>query len=537
MSAAEPRVNGMSAAMPGSEELPSSVGTPRPVKLGRTEAIALSGLDGTHVIVESSVNPGIPGIDVVGLPDASVSESRKRIRAALSNLGVRLKAMRYTVSLSPGSVRKIGSGFDLAIATAVLGAEGIVDADRTTGVVFCGELGLDGRIVPVPGVLPTIVSGLRAGFTHFVVPAGSAEEANLVPGAKILPVASVAECAAWFGADMVPGPVEIVRDRSVTHGQRPDVHDLAQVQGQDDARYALEVAAAGGHHLIMTGSPGAGKTLLAGCLPGILPPLDENAAVEVLALASLAGTFSARDVPPLPPFETPHHRTTAAAMLGSSRPNSVGVFSRAHHGVLFMDEAPEFSRDVLEALREPLESGWCRVSRSWGAVDLPSRFQLVMAANPCPCGTGGTSAPGCTCTPMDRRRYRGRLSGPLLDRIDLRLQMLPVTPADVHAQEPREASAHVRQRVVAARQVQAERYAGRDWTTNGRTPGGWLRGHFRFAARETHLLDRALETGALTMRGYDRVLRIATTIADLAGKERPGTEELGAALLMRTQEG
>ncbi|HLS34064.1 MAG TPA: ATP-binding protein [Brevibacterium sp.] len=201
------------------------------------------------------------------------------------------------------------------------------------------------------------------------------------------------------------------------------------------------------------------------------------------------------------------------------------------------DEAPEFSRDVLEVLREPLESGWCRVSRSWGSVDLPSRFQLVMAANPCPCGMGTAGPAGCRCTPRDRVRYRGRLSGPLLDRIDMRLDMLPVTAADVHASEAREASADVRARVIAARAVQASRYAGRDWSTNGQAPGGWLRAHFRFAARETHLLDRALEAGALTMRGYDRVLRVATTIADLAGRERPGIDELGAALLMRTQEG
>ena len=509
----------------------------RPVELGRAEAIALSGLDGTAVAVEASVNPGIPGIEVVGLPDASVNESRKRIRAALSNLGVRLKAMRYTVSLAPGSVRKVGSGFDLAIAMAILGAERVVDPELTRGVVFCGELGLDGRIVPVPGVLPTIVSGLRAGFTRFAVPAGCAEEARLVPGAQVLPVASVAECAVRCGATMAAPPVEVVRERTGTHGQRPQVHDLAVVQGQDDARFALEIAAAGAHHLLMTGAPGAGKTLLAGCLPGLLPPLDERAAVEVLALASLAGTFSAQDVPPLPPYETPHHRTTTAAMLGSSRPNSVGVLSRAHHGVLFMDEAPEFSRDVLEALREPLESGWCRVSRSWGSVDLPSRFQLVMAANPCPCGAGGTGRAGCTCTPHDRRRYRGRLSGPLLDRIDLRLDMLPVTPADVHAGAERESSAQVRARVVEARLVQAERYADCAWETNGQTPGGWLRRHFRFAARETRLLDRSLEIGTLTMRGYDRVLRVATTIADLQGTERPGADELGAALLMRTQEG
>lgn len=521
--------------MTGAAPAPAAA-APVPVELGRAEAIALSGLDGTPVAVEASVNPGIPGIEVVGLPDASVSESRKRIRAALSNLGVRLKAMRYTVSLAPGSVRKVGSGFDLAIAMAVLGAERVVDPRQTAGVVFCGELGLDGRIVPVPGVLPAVVSGLRSGFTRFAVPAGCAEEAQLVPGAQIIPVASIAHAAVQFGATMAVPPVDVVQDRAPAHGQRPEVHDLAEVQGQDDARLALEIAAAGGHHLLMLGSPGAGKTLLASCLPGLLPPLDEEAAVEVLALASLAGTFAAHAVPPLPPFETPHHRTTTAAMLGSSRPNSVGVFSRAHHGVLFLDEAPEFSRDVLEALREPLESGWCRVSRSWGSVELPSRFQLVMAANPCPCGAGGRGGAHCTCTPQNRRRYAARLSGPLLDRIDLRLDMLPVTPADVHGGAVRESSAQVRQRVIAARAIQADRYAEEEWSTNALAPGSWLRRRFRFAAHETRALDRGLETGALTMRGYDRVLRVATTIADLRGLDRPGAEELGAALLLRTQE-
>jgi magnesium chelatase family protein len=511
----------------------------RTLRIGRTEALALFGLDGTPVVVEASANAGIPGIDIVGLPDAAVSESRKRIRAALHNMGVTIQTLRYTVSLSPGSVRKVGTGFDLAIALAILGVEGVVDPARTRGIVFCGELGLDGRVLPLPGVLPTVVSGVRAGFREFVVPAGCAQEARQVPGARILPVASLADAAVGLGASGIrPQPVEVVRPRESTQAPRPHVHDLAEVQGQDDARFALEVAAAGGHNVLLAGTPGAGKTLLAGCLPGILPPLDAEEAVEVMALRSLAGTLGTPDAGSMtPPFETPHHRTTAAAMLGSSRPDAVGVFSRAHRGVLFMDEAPEFSRDVLEALREPLESGWCRISRSWGSVTLPAQFQLVLAANPCPCGVGTGQGPDCRCSPMDRRRYRGRLSGPLLDRVDLRMEMLPVTPADVHAPVPRESSAEVRARVLQARQVQAARYAEEPWSTNARAPGAWLRKAFAFTAQETRMLDRALETGALSMRGFDRVVRVATTIADLQGSARPGADELGAALLMRSQEG
>ncbi|WP_084500243.1 YifB family Mg chelatase-like AAA ATPase [Brevibacterium album] len=508
-------------------------------RIGRTEAIALAGLDGTPVVVEASANAGIPGIDIVGLPDAAVSESRKRIRAALHNMGVTIQTLRYTVSLAPGSVRKVGTGFDLAIAVAILEVEGCLDPAAVRGAVFCGELGLDGRVLPFPGVLPTVVSGMRAGFRRFVVPAGCAEEAGMVPGAQIVPAVSLADCAVTLGAkDIRPAPAEAVRPHPVRHAPRPQIHDLSEVQGQDDARFALEVAAAGGHHLLMMGAPGAGKTLIASCLPGILPPLDPPAAVEVMALRSLAGTLTREDTASaLPPFETPHHRTTAAAMLGSSRPNMVGVFSRAHRGVLFMDEAPEFSRDVLEALREPVESGWCRVSRAWGSVTLPAEFQLVMAANPCPCGAGLGPDSACRCTPADKRRYRDRLSGPLLDRVDIRLEMLPVTPADVHAPIPRESSEEVARRVVRAREAQAARYADMPWSTNARAPGAWLRRAFAFSAAETRVLDRALETGALSMRGYDRVVRIAASIADLAGTERPGADELGAALLMRTQEG
>lgn len=307
---------------------------------GRTTAVALHGISGTPVSIEASVNDGLPGIDIVGLPDTSVTESRKRIRAAISNLGITLTSRRVTVNLSPGGVKKVGTAFDLGIAVAILEAEGKIPADRARGIVHIGELGLDGRIHPVRGVLPSVLAGLRAGATRFVVPAANAEEAGLVDGAEVRGAANLADAVTMLGGEIDDPGLPAIELPEAAALPPPDVHDLAEVQGQDDARFALEVAAAGGHHLLMTGTPGAGKTLLAGCLPGLLPPLDVDEACEVVALRSLDGTLDpAAGLDRTPPFEAPHHRTSASAMVGGSRPGSIGVFSRAHRGVLFMDEA------------------------------------------------------------------------------------------------------------------------------------------------------------------------------------------------------
>ncbi|GAA4284944.1 YifB family Mg chelatase-like AAA ATPase [Brevibacterium daeguense] len=506
--------------------------------LGRTESIALLGISGTPVIIEASVNDGLPGIDIVGLPDTAVSESRKRIRAAISNLGITLTSRRVTVNLLPGGVKKVGTAFDLGIAVAILAAEGLFPAERARGIVHCGELGLDGRLHPVRGVLPSVLAGLRSGFTRFVVPRANAAEARLTGDAVVCGAGNLAEVVNTLGGH-VPVPLLPAVESVDTDALPPAAtHDLADVQGQDDARHGLEVAAAGGHHLLMTGTPGAGKTLLAGCLPGLLPALDEEAACEVVALRSLDGTLDvSAGLDRTPPFEAPHHRTTAAAMVGGSKPGMIGVFSRAHRGVLFMDEAPEFSRDVLEALRQPLENGRCDIHRAWGSVVLPSRFQLVLAANPCPCGAGIGSSSRCRCTPLNKRRYRNRLSGPLLDRVDIQLELMPLGPADLHSAQPREGSAEVAGRVAAARERQTARYRELEWSANAQAPGSWLREAFEFRRSETAPLDSALERGVLTMRGYDRVIRIATTLADLDGRNRPGADDLLSALLLRIREG
>ncbi|GAA1194610.1 YifB family Mg chelatase-like AAA ATPase [Brevibacterium paucivorans] len=505
--------------------------------VGRSTAVALWGTQGTPIAIEASINSGLPGIDVVGLPDTSVNEAKKRVRASAANLGFAMSAQRITVNLSPASVKKYGTNFDLGIAVAILQAERRIP-QATDRVVFCAELGLDSRLHPVNGVVPTLIAAKQAGLTTVVVSQANEKEARMLTGLNVIAANSLGEVVNHFGGDVqVPQlpPVE----RHTTKARKPlSVNDLSEVQGQDEARYALEVAAAGGHHILMIGSPGAGKTMLAGCLPGLLPALSEEQAIETFSLRSIDGTLNPEfGLDTTPPFEAPHHSTTSAAMVGGSKPTSIGVFSRAHRGVLFMDEAPEFHRDVLEALRQPLENSRCEIGRAWGTVTLPADFQLVLAANPCPCGSAVGDGKACRCTPIAKRRYRDRLSGPLLDRIDIQMDMLPLSAADVHASEVRECTADVAVRVAEARRIQASRYAGQAWSTNARAPGSWLRALFAFTPQETAPLDAAMDRGDLTMRGYDRIVRIATTVADLGGRERPTGDDLAHAYTLRTREG
>ncbi|HEY3438320.1 MAG TPA: YifB family Mg chelatase-like AAA ATPase [Actinotalea sp.] len=504
--------------------------------LGRTLAVSLVGLTGHIIDVEAHLAASVPGFTLVGLPDASLAESRDRVRAAMASSGLGWPQRRITVNLSPASLPKSGAGFDLAIAVATLVGAGVCSADRAAGVVHIGELGLDGRLRPVRGILPAVAAAVAAGRPEVVVPAANEAEANLVPGALVRSAASLAQVACRYGADVeaVP-PDEPALPDAVREEARPEA-DLRDVIGQGGARWALEVAAAGGHHLLMVGPPGAGKTMLAARLPGLLPDLDEREAVEVTAVHSVAGTFSpAGGLLRRPPFEDPHHTATPAAVIGggSGLPRP-GAASRAHRGVLFMDEAPEFSPRVLQTLRQPLEHGELVIHRSGGTARYPARFQLVMAANPCPCGRAVGKGLDCSCTALARRRYFSRLSGPLLDRVDVQVEVLAVTRADRAAGLIPESTAAVAARVAGARAVARARLAATPWTTNGEVPGSWLREH-RPPGRVTAELERALDRGALSLRGADRVLRVAWTLADLAGRPEPSAQDVGQALLLRTR--
>lgn len=503
--------------------------------LGRTLAVSLVGLTGHVVEVEAHLAASVPGFTLVGLPDASLAEARDRVRAAMTSSGLSWPQRRITVNLSPASLPKAGSGFDLAVAVATLAAAGACRVADAAGVVHLGELGLDGRLRPLRGVLPAVAAAVAAGCRRVVVPAGNAAEAELVPGAEVRGAAHLAEVAAWYGADVpVPDVAPVVPEAPGPVVVAPP--DLADVVGQGSARWALEVAAAGGHHVLMVGPPGAGKTMLAARLPGLLPDLDEQAAVEVTAVHSVAGTYRAGGgLLRRPPFEDPHHTATPVAVIGggSGLPRP-GAASRAHRGVLFMDEAPEFSPAVLQTLRQPLEHGEIVVHRAAGSARFPARFQLVLAANPCPCGQAVGKGLACQCSPLLRRRYFARLSGPLLDRIDVQIEVLPVTRAERVADAPGEATATVASRVACARAAAADRLSGTPWRTNAEVPGAWLREHRpgRAAHRD---LDRALDTGALSLRGRDRVLRLAWTLADLRGGGAPDASDLGQALLLRTR--
>jgi magnesium chelatase family protein len=560
------------------------------------------------VEIETDIENGLPGLLLVGLPDTALREARDRIRAAVINSGEQWPQRRITVGLSPASLPKRGSGFDLGIAISIMAAAGTVPVAAIQGVSFLGELGLDGRLRPVLGVLPAVAGAAAAGFGKVAVPQASAAEASLVPGLRVVGAPSLKALLAWLRGEPESGQAvtawdsgdgagvasvdagSTVRPASIGHaagagragglghavgilpsagivpsvgtmpsagiGPSADVGpsdgigpsagagrpagsrhaggpDLADVLGQPAARRAAEISAAGGHHLFLVGPPGAGKTMLAERLPTILPALDRAAALEVTAIHSVAGTLpSGRPLLTEPPFCAPHHTATKAAIVGGGsgiiRP---GAASLAHRGCLFLDEAPEFDPAVLDALRQPLESGEVVVARSGLTARFPARFTLVLAANPCPCAKGPGAAAGCTCTPTERRRYLARLSGPLLDRVDVKVGFLPVTRAELLSDRGfAESSAVVAARVVAARQRAADRLKHTPWRLNAEIPGSELRRAFAPGPGALVPVERAMDLGEISARGVDRVIRVAWTLADLAGVARPTIDQTSYAL-------
>ncbi|WP_418983508.1 YifB family Mg chelatase-like AAA ATPase [Alistipes sp.] len=498
------------------------------------DAGAVVGIDAVRVTVEVNIAGGGLGMYLVGLPDNAVKESEQRIRAAFENSGERMSGRKVVVNLAPADLRKEGAAFDLPIAVGILAAMGRIDAEALDGTMFAGELSLDGTVKPVRGVLPMAVCARKEGLKRLVLPRENAAEAAVVDGLEVVPVGSLAATLAWLRGEAAIEPAVPAPPEPLDAARCEE--DFADVKGQQHVKRALEIAAAGGHNVLLIGAPGSGKTMLARRLPSILPPLTREEALETTKIHSVAGKGGfAGGLMTRRPFRAPHHLTSQVAVVGGGQSPRPGEVSLAHNGVLFLDELPEFGRSVLEVLRQPLEDKRITVSRAKYSVEYPANFMLVAAMNPCPCGYYNHPAKECTCSPGSVQRYMNRISGPLMDRIDLHVEVTPVPAAALADAAPGEPSAAVRERVVRARAVQEERFRGAAGVhTNALMNPALLREHCRLDAASATLLERAMERLSLSARAYDRILKVARTIADLAGRERIEAADVAEAIGYRS---
>ena len=499
----------------------------------KTHTGAVSGIGAVMVTVEVSITGGGLGLFLVGLPDNAVRESEQRIRSAFENSGYKMTARKCVVNLAPADLRKEGSGFDLPIAVAILAATEQVVAEGLSDSVFVGELSLDGSLRAVKGVLPVVAEARDKGFAKVYVPQDNAAEAAVVEGVEVYGVGSLGELVAVLNGEQELAPIS--GQLSVWSEVEAYVDDFADVKGQVFVKRALEIAAAGGHNVIMIGPPGSGKTMLARRMPSILPPMTPQEALETTKIHSVAGKLGVcRGLMSHRPFRAPHHLASPVALIGGGQNPQPGEVSLAHNGVLFLDELPEFGHGVLEVLRQPLEDKHISIARARYAVDYPSNFTLVASMNPCPCGYYNHPTKECSCSPASVHRYLGRVSGPLMDRIDLHVEVIPVSRKEMSSSEPAESSAAVRERVVRAREIQARRFQGLGIYTNTMMSSSMLRRFCPLSATARRLLDAAMERLQLSARAYDRIIKVARTIADLEGVEEIQPTHISEAIGYRS---